>query len=116
QFGIMSNLMGFIPLELAEMYPAGQHEGSGDMLENLIHRKILIEDFHQLVKNNIEKLKVIKIFIPESFINEYSAEEPFFAENHIIYYLHEMLSTRFPSLQVNNYSSIENLTRDNTNK
>jgi 7-cyano-7-deazaguanine tRNA-ribosyltransferase len=116
QFGIMSNLMGFIPLELAEMYPAGQHEGSGDMLENSIQRQILLDDFHHLINNNIEKLKSIKIFIPKSFVNEYSAEEPFNAEAHIIYYLQDMIRARFPSLQVIQYNSIENLTSDKTNE
>jgi len=114
QFGIMSNLMGFIPLELAEMHPAGQHEGSGDMLENPIQRQILLDDFHQLINNNIEKIKSIKILIPKSFVNEYSAEEAFSAKTHIIYYLQDIIRERFPSLQVIQYNSIENLTSDKT--
>ena len=115
QFGIMSNLMGFIPLELAEMYPAGQHEGSGTMIENPIQRKILLNNFHHLINKNTEKLKSIKLFIPKSFVNEYSVEEPFIGEEHIIYYLQDMINTRFPSLHVEKYSTIENLLSDKTN-
>ena len=84
------------------------------MVENPVQRQILLDNFSQFIKTNSEKLKLVKIFVPESFVNEYSTEEPFNAESHIIYYLQDIIRERFPSLQVILYNSIENLTSDKT--
>ena len=53
QVGIMSNLMGFIPIELAEIFPAGQHEGVGNLIENPQQKSILLSDFEELLNEII---------------------------------------------------------------
>ncbi len=109
QVGIISNLMGLIPLELAEIYPAGQHEGTSDIFENGSEKQLLLKDFQIFIQNNQNKLKSINILIPEYFTNEYGEEEKFYPKSHIISYLYQFIIKNLPSIKINIYASIEEL-------
>ncbi|MHA1584562.1 MAG: tRNA guanosine(15) transglycosylase TgtA [Promethearchaeota archaeon] len=97
---ISSNLMGIIPLELSEMYPAAQHDGSGDMEENCTERKILLEQFKSIFETNKSNIKKITFLIPDHFINEYKEDEIFVPKHHIISYLPDLIHEIAPDFEV----------------
>ncbi len=109
QIYILSNVLGFIPLELSEMYPASQHEGSGDMLDHQTQREFLLNLFSENLKINKETLQNINILIPKDFVNEYQEMEPFQSNRHIIHYLPAMLAKKYPQISVTIHTSIEDL-------
>ena len=109
QVGIVSNLMGFIPLELSEMYPAGQHEGSGDISENNSHKSILLNNLVEILSSNEKRANYIKILIPKEFISEYNELEKFHPESHIISYIKSAIEEKLPEINIDIYNSIEDL-------
>ncbi|WP_371802032.1 tRNA guanosine(15) transglycosylase TgtA [Candidatus Lokiarchaeum ossiferum] len=109
QIAIMSNLMGFIPLELSEMFPAGQHEGSGDISENNSHKKIILEELIKMLSINVKTVDSIQILIPKEFISEYNEVEPFDPFSHIISCIEPAIQERFSGINVAIFNSIEEL-------
>jgi 7-cyano-7-deazaguanine tRNA-ribosyltransferase len=109
QLVIISNSLSVIPIELAEIYPAGQHEG----IINLEHKKqeksILLNTFRKFLSRNTNQFETIKILIPETFVNEYKEQEIFFPKNHLIYYIEDVISNNFPGIRTSVIQTLEEL-------
>ena len=86
QILIISNWFGIVPLELAEIYPLSQHEGSPDYLENSPESRILKATMMAFLQNNSHLLESIQILVPTQFNNEYNELQPFESEFHLINY------------------------------
>ncbi|MHA1764894.1 MAG: tRNA guanosine(15) transglycosylase TgtA [Promethearchaeota archaeon] len=106
---IISNSLCIIPIELAEIYPAGQHEGEINLEYKEREKSILIEIFKKFLANQEKQFDSIKIFIPRIFINEYGDEEAFSPKTHLISYLKEAIDENFPEIEIKIIQSLEEL-------
>ena len=91
QLCLVSNILGIIPLELAEIYPASQHEGTVDPFQyvNLLH--LLEKEISRFFTRNDIRSRQISILIPDTFRNEYQEEESFPIKTHIISILKDII-------------------------
>ena len=114
QILIISNWFGIVPLELAEIYPLSQHEGSPDYLENSPESRILKATMMAFLQNNSHLLESIQILVPTQFNNEYNELQPFESEFHLINYFKEFVSEEFPNTPIQVYTNIEDLLANNS--
>ncbi len=87
QVFIVSNIMGLIPLDLADRYPYSQHEGSPQIYPGspLVRENMrAMEGFLERHKTFIDSLSV---FVPKEYTNQFGEITEFKRENHIISYL-----------------------------
>ncbi|MHA1674414.1 MAG: tRNA guanosine(15) transglycosylase TgtA [Promethearchaeota archaeon] len=108
---LISNILGIIPIELANYYPASQHEG--DLIPQ--EYKNIQEELTRGMMKVLTKMVTpeVKLFflIPETFKNEYNEKETFTRENHIIDHLQKTLKTSLkiimPSIHITEIENVE---------
>ncbi|MCF2138906.1 MAG: tRNA guanosine(15) transglycosylase TgtA [Candidatus Lokiarchaeota archaeon] len=100
QICIVSNVLGLIPLEFAEIYPASQHEGTLNPIHNLEVREVLMKSIIPFLKKNLQDNMTISILIPDVFINEYNEIEEFSSDTHLISLFDDIITTHFPSIKI----------------
>ncbi len=109
QVVIISNSLSIIPIELAEIYPAGQHEGIINIEHKRQEKTILLNTFAKFLSENNSQFGMIKILIPKTFINEYRVQEPFVTKNHLINYIEGVISEHFPEIKTIVIQNLEEL-------
>ncbi len=109
QVVVISNSLSVIPIELAEIYPAGQREGFINIEHKNKEKSILLNAFRKFLFRNRNQLGSIKILIPEIIINEYGIQEPFFPKIHLINYIEGIISEHFPNIKTCAIQSLEDL-------
>jgi len=106
---IISNSLSVIPIELAEIYPAGQHEGIINIEHKKQEKSILLSTFGKFLSRNINQFETIKILIPETYVNEYKVQEQFYPKNHLINYIEDFISEHFPEIKTSVIQTLEDL-------
>ena len=109
QVVIISNSLSVIPIELAEIYPAGQHEGIINIKHKMEEKSILLSTFRKFLSGNINHFDFIKILIPNVFVNEYRVQEQFQSKNHLINYIEKFISENFPEMKISVIQTLEEL-------
>ena len=109
QVVVISNSLSVIPIELAEIYPAGQHEGFINIEHKKEEKSILLNTFRKFLSRNINQFEIIKILIPKTFVNEYRVQEQFLPKNHLINYIEDIISKHFPNIKTSIIQSLEAL-------
>ncbi len=109
QVVVISNSLSVIPIELAEIYPAGQHEGIINIEHKNEEKSILLNTFRKFLSRNIKQFEIIKILIPKTFVNEYRVQEQFLPKNHLINYIEDVISEHFPNIKTSVIQSLEAL-------
>lgn len=107
QICILSNTLGLIPLELADVYPASQHEGNSNPSTFQTHKEILLNNFHRVIENNSNSLTEITCLIPEEFVNEYGELEEFNQINHIISYVYSDIKAKYPQISLHKIHNLD---------
>ncbi|MHA1474516.1 MAG: tRNA-guanine transglycosylase, partial [Promethearchaeota archaeon] len=106
---IISNSLSIIPIELAEIYPAGQHEGIIDLEHKNQEKSILLSTFRKFLSRNMNQFEIIKILIPDTFVNEYKVQEIFLPKNHLINYIEGIISEHFSGIKTSVIQTLEDL-------
>ena len=106
---IISNSLSVIPIELAEIYPAGQREGNINIEHKKQERSLLLNTFRKFLSRNKNQFKTIKILIPESYVNEYRIQEQFFPKIHLVNYIECVISDHFPGIKTSVIQTLEDL-------
>lgn len=109
QVVIISNSLSVIPIELAEIYPAGQHEGNINIENKKKEKSILLITFRKFLSININQFDIIKILIPNIFVNEYKVQQQFFPKTHLINYIEDVITEHFPNLKISVIGTLEEL-------
>lgn len=107
QVMIVSNLFGFIPLEIADIYPLSQHEGSPCIRAHDEETTILWNSILRLLQKNMHIVKDVLIFIPKEYNDEYNEKRPFNSNNHLIGHLQARLKQEFPTINIEMVSEID---------
>ena len=109
QVVIISNSLSVIPIELAEIYPAGQREGFINIEHKKQEKSILLSTFRKFLSRNINQFELIKILIPKTFVNEYGIQEQFLPKIHLINYINKVISEHFPGIKTSVIQTLEDL-------
>ena len=111
QIILISNILGIIPIELANYYPASQHEGDLIPQEYTNIQEELTRGMMKILTNIVTPEMKLYFLIPETIMNEYNENEVFFRGNHIIDHLQKTLQatlqTKLPTTQVFEIEQIE---------
>lgn len=100
QICLVSNVLGIIPLELAEIYPASQHEGVFDPFQNQKAFQLIENQMRQFIAQNHLINRQVSIFIPHEYRNEYNESESFHPEEHIISILEGVILDYYPGSKI----------------
>ncbi|MHA1613133.1 MAG: tRNA guanosine(15) transglycosylase TgtA [Promethearchaeota archaeon] len=111
QIFLVSNILGIIPLELANYYPASQHEGNINPYEYPSIQEELIRGMMKVLTNIVIPDMSLYFLIPETILSEYNEQESFSRGTHIINYLQKnlqgTLKTKLPTIRVIEIENIE---------
>lgn len=105
---IISNFFGIMPLELSEMYPLSQHEGSPELEPMTEQTKYLLEPSMQCLKANPQIIENVYIFIPKEYSNEFQVTVKFKPEKHLINSLITQLK-QDPKVNIHTFNDLTQL-------